>query len=65
MSAEAVGLLVCLGIIAAILFGELRRVQHALEESIRAHHQAITKIPELESQLRTLTKTVEYLQKQR
>jgi TolA-binding protein len=65
MSLEAIGLLVCLGAVAFILLSEIRRVQRALEESVRADQHAIAKIPDLENQVRTLTKAVEHLQKQR
>lgn len=56
MSLELIGLLVCIGFIAFILLAEIRRVHRLLDESIHAHHQAIAKIPELESQVRKLTK---------
>lgn len=56
MSTETLGLLACIGVGAFILLAEIRRVHRLLDESIRAHHHAIAKIPELESQVRKLTK---------
>lgn len=56
MSTEAYGLLFFIGFIAFVLLAEIRRVHRLLDESIRAQHEAITRIPELERQVRTLTK---------
>lgn len=56
MSTSDFGLLACMGLLAFILLAEIRRVHRLLDESIRAHHTAIAKIPELESQVRKLTK---------
>lgn len=53
---EIWGVLIVVGFVAFALLGEIRRVQRALEESIRAHHHTISKIPELERQIRALEK---------
>lgn len=51
-------LLACIGIVAFVLLGEIRRVHRLLDESIRAHQHAIAKIPELEAQVRALAMQV-------
>lgn len=63
MSTESIGLLACLALVAFLLLDEIRRTRRALEESIRAHQHAINKVPELESQVRKLSKIVERLEK--
>ena len=56
------GILLTIGVIAFVIFAEIRRVHRLLDESIQAHHKAISKIPELESQVRILTKRLDSLQ---